>query len=242
MLTEEDLAELCHRHGLSEFAIATVCHVRKSDPSRNVSSGTKNVATHYASRKMGRVIKAEARRTELAALYEWDHDKTTHEFYDQPPMIKKIHDRGNGRTGATRYTPDFFILADDFVGWVECKAESWLLQCERSDNPDYFRDEHGVWRCPSAETYANGEGLGFRVRSSRESDPFVTQNIADLSDYYDPACPRTTTEQLDTVWTLMGDAGWCWLRDLISVEGGLSADTIFKMIADELLHVNPIAT
>lgn len=238
MLTEEELAELCHRHGLSDFAIATVRHVRESDPSRNVSSGTKNVATHYASRKMGRVIKAEARRTELAALYEWDHDKTTHEFYDQPPMIKKIHDRGNGRTSATRYTPDFFILSDDFIGWVECKAESWLLERETAANPDYVRDESGNWRCPSAETYANGKGLGFRVRSSRESDPIVTQNIADLSDYYDPACPATTPEQLELTWKLMGDAGWCWLRDLVASNEVLSADTVFKMIADELLHVD----
>ena len=238
MLTEEDLAELCHRHGLSDFAVATVRHVRESDPSRNVSSGTQNVATHYASRKMGVVIKAEARSTELAAVYEWDHDKITHEFYDQPPAIKKIHDRGNGRTSATRYTPDYFRLADDFIGWEECKAEGWLLERERSENPDYFRDEHGVWRCPSAETYAHSVGLGFRVRSSRESDPIVTQNIADLSDYYDPACPPTTPEQLQDAWALMGDAGWCWLRDMISGEGALSADAVFKMIADELLHVD----
>lgn len=238
MLTEEELAELCHQHELSDFAIATVRHVRASDPSRNVSSGAKNVATHYASRKMGRVIKAEARSTELAALYEWDHDKTTHEFYDQPPAIKKIHDRGNGRTSATRYTPDYFRLAEDFIGWVECKAENWLLERERSENPDYFRDEHGVWRCPSAEAYAESVGLGFRVRSSRESDPIVTQNIADLSDYYDPSCPPTTPAQLQAAWGLMGDAGWCWLRDMISGEGALSADAVFKMIADELLHVD----
>ncbi len=238
MLTEEDLAELCYRHSLSDFAIATVRRVRESDPSRNVSSGTKNVATHYSSRKMGRVIKAEARRTELAALYEWDHDKTTHEFYDQPPSIKKIHDRGNGRTSGTRYTPDYFILSDDFIGWVECKAERWLLEREKAENPDYFRDEEGNWRCPPAETYANQEGLEFRVRSSRESDPIITQNIADLSDYYDPACPVTTPQQLALAQELMGEAGWCWLRDLVASHEALSADSVFKMIADELLHVD----
>lgn len=238
MLTEEELFELCSRHRLSAFAIATVRTIRTSEPSRNVNSGIKNVATHYASRKMGRVIKAEARRTELAALYEWDHDKTTHEFYDQPPMIKKIHDRGNGRTGATRYTPDYFILTDDFIGWVECKAESWLLEREKTDNPDYFRDVDGNWRCPSAEAYAHGEGLQFQVRSSRESDPIVTQNIADLSDYYDSSCPVTTPEQLEIAWKLMGVAGWCWLRDLVTSDLALSADAVFKMIADELLHVD----
>ncbi|MDO8770096.1 MAG: hypothetical protein Q7K57_15615, partial [Burkholderiaceae bacterium] len=91
MLTEEELADLCRQHRLSDFAIATVRTIRKSLPSRIVRSGTHNVVTHYASRKMGCVIKAEARQTELAAIYEWDHDKRTYEFYDQPPQIKKIH-------------------------------------------------------------------------------------------------------------------------------------------------------
>lgn len=238
MLTEKELVELCRKHRLSEFAIATVRHVRESEPSRNVSSGSHNVATHYASRKMGCVIKAEARRTELAAIYEWDHDKTTYEFYDQPPRIKKIHDVGDGRNRSTSYTPDFFILAEDFIGWVECKPEGWLLEKEQEPNPPYIRDEQGQWRCPPAEAYAQSVGLSFAVRSSYESDPIITQNIADLSDYYHPDCPPPTEEQLQSAQQLMGDAGWCWLRDLISNDAGLSVDTIFKMIADELLHVD----
>lgn len=238
MLTETELAALCRKHGLSDFAVATVRHIRQSEPSRIVRSRTHNVATHYASRKMGCVIKAEARRTELAAIYEWDHDKTTYEFYDQPPQIKKLYFRGDGRSYGTSYTPDFFRLAEDFIGWVECKPEGWLRAQADKPNAQYILDEQGRWRCPAAEAYADSVGLGFVVRSSAESDPIVTQNIADLSDYYRDNCPIPIKDQLAVALALLGDVGWCWLRDLLANDRGLSADAIFKLIADEQLHVD----
>lgn len=237
MLNESELAELCRERKLSDFAIATIRRVRESPPSRIVRSGTHNIVTHYASRKMGCVIKAEAARTELAAIYHWDHDKTTYEFYDQPPAIKKIHLRANGKTTSHLYTPDFFVLADDFIGWVECKAEDWLKNQLDRPSPHYVRDSEGRWRCPSAERYAQSVGLGFAVRSSAESDPITIQNIADLSDYYREDCPIPSKAELARVREFMGSGGWCWLRDLLANEQGLSADTIFKMIADEELHV-----
>lgn len=238
MLTETELVALCRKHGLDDCATATVRHIRQSEPSRIVRSGTHNVATHYASRKMGCVIKAEARRTELAAIYEWDHDKTTYEFYDQPPQIKKIHTRNDGRHYGTSYTPDFFLIAEDFIGWVECKPEDWLQAQAEKPNAQYALDEQGHWRCPAAETYADSVGLGFVVRSSDESDPIVTQNIADLSDYYRDDCPIPTEEQLTLAQALLGEVGWCWLRDLLPNDAGLSADAIFKLIADEQLHID----
>jgi len=238
MLTETELADLCRQHHLSEHAVAAIRHIRTSLPSRILRSGTHNVVTHYASRKMGCVIKAEARRTELAAIYEWDHDKVTHEFYDQPPPIKKIHLREDGRTFGTSYTPDFFRIAEDFIGWVECKAEGWLREQESEPSRQYVKDEHGVWRCPSAERYARSVGLDFAVRSSAESDPVVTQNISDLSDYFREDCPAPTKEELRRAQEYMGDVGWCWLRDLLANDLGLSADTIFKLIANEKVHVD----
>lgn len=238
MLTKDELNQLCRTRGLSDFAIATINQIRISLPSRIVRSGTHNVMTHYASRKMGCVIKAEARRTELAVIYEWDHDDTTYEFYDQPPQIKKLHVSKGGRRYGTSYTSDFFRIAENFIGWVECKPEGWLVGQVDKPNAQYVRDEQGHWRCPSAEAYAESVGLDFVVRSSAESDPIVTQNISDLSDYYWDDCPSASKEELLTAQNLLGDAGWAWLRDLLANEAGLSADAIFKMIADEQLFVD----
>ena len=58
MLTETELLELCHQRHLSDEAVAAIHHIRQSPPSRIVRSGVRNVVTHYASRKMGCVIKA----------------------------------------------------------------------------------------------------------------------------------------------------------------------------------------
>lgn len=238
MLSDTELRELCQRRQLGQEAVAVIHHVRQSPPSRVVRSGTGNLVTNYASHKMGCVIKAEAKRTELAAIYEWDHDKVTYEFYDQPPPIKKIRKSQAGKVYGTNYTPDFFRIAEDFIGWVECKSENDLEKLAALPSPDYVRDEHGAWRCPSAEEYAAQQGLEFCVRSTAETDPIVIQNIADLSDYYRKECPRPTEEELKQAETLMGRDGWCWLRDLLSNDCGLSADRIFKLIADEKLHVD----
>lgn len=238
MLTEDELLELCQRHELTESAVATVRTIREADPSRNVRSGTHNVVTHFASRKMGCVIKAEARSTELAAIYRWDHDEDTYEFYDQPPRIKKISISVDGRHGGTSYTPDFFVLARHFVGWVECKEESWLLKAAGEEVPKYFRDEQGKWRCPAAEAYAVSVGLDFAVVSSAEFDPIVTQNISDLSDYYRADCPPASEQALGQAQELLGSAGWCWLRDLLQADEGLPADTVYKLIADQKLFVD----
>nr|WP_295784111.1 Mu transposase C-terminal domain-containing protein [Rhodoferax sp.] len=238
MLTEEQIVDLCDKHNLSQFAVATIRNVRSSDPSRNVHSGTRNVATHFASRKMGCVVKAEARSTELSTLFAWEHDPSVHEFYDQPPTIKKIRVDGKGRERSSMYTPDFFVLADDFIGWVECKEERWLLSQAADTAPDYIRDENGCWRCPSAERYAETTGLGFRVRSSAESDPIVTQNLSDLSDYFRTDCPGATASDLELVQKLMGEFGWCWLRDLLQNKEGPKADAIYKMIVDDQVAVD----
>ncbi|EYC52950.1 hypothetical protein AZ34_14555 [Hylemonella gracilis str. Niagara R] len=237
MSSQEQLADLFRRRRLSADAIAMIQHIRQSPPSRILRSGTHNVVTHYTSRKMGCVIKAEARRTELAAIFQWDHDDVTHEFYDQPPAIKKIHDLGNGRTKSHLYTPDFFRIAEDFVGWVECKPENWLQEQAASPSPQYIRDKTGTWRCPAAERFAHEFGLDFAVRTSAESDPIVVQNISDLSDYYREDCPEPTIAQLKQIQEAMRD-GWCWLRDLLTCGEGPMADAIYKLIADEKLHVD----
>lgn len=242
MLTEDELLDLCQRHQLTEFAVATVRNIRGSDPSRNVRSGTHNVVTHYASRKMGFVVKAEARSTELAALFHWDHDSDTYEFYDQPPRIKKIHTTAQGRVRATSYTPDFFVIAKHFVGWVECKEESWLFNAAQLEEPQYMRDPEGKWRCPAAEAYAQEQGLKFAVMSSADYSAVLIQNISDLSDYYRPDCPPVGEASLAQADKLLADSGWCWLRDLLNNDVGLKADEIFKMIADEQVFVDLSAT
>lgn len=237
MLNDENLDKLFLDHGLLPIAIATIKHIRSCDPSRPIRSGQHNVATHYASQKMGCVIKAEASSTELAATYKWDHDNETYEYWDQPPWIKKFHDPSTGRPRATRYTPDFFRLSRNFIGWVECKTLEYLVSQLSGPFPQYILDD-GIWRCPAAEHYAETVGLGFQMCVAYPGDKIITANIVGLSDYYRLDCPPPTEWDLQKAHSVMGSSGWCWLRDLQHNECDLSVDSINKLIADELVHVD----
>lgn len=223
---------------LSPEARAAVQHIRKQQPSRKTRSGTHNVATRYASRKMGCVIQAEAQSTELAAVYEWDHDQQTAEFYDQPPAINKIFIKRNGKQAACAYTPDYFLIQKGFIGWVECKAEEWLRTRSLAKPEEYYLDENGVWRCPPAERYAESVGLRFLVRSTAESDPIVTKNIADFSDYWDERCPEPPENEAALVRAQFHAESFLWLQDLLALAPAVSADTIYSMIAREELFVD----
>jgi hypothetical protein len=88
MFKNSDFAEWCERNNLSESARKLIELIRDSDPSRHVQSGRGNVSGRYPSKKMGRTIQFESHRNELAAIFEYEHDKTVCEFYDQPSRIK----------------------------------------------------------------------------------------------------------------------------------------------------------
>src|SRR3954447_25910923 len=117
MLSAHELARLCERLGLSPEARAIVDTIRSSPPTRRVRSAAGNVSVRYPSRKMGVTSQAESHRSELAGLYEYEHDPATLEFYDQPPPIKLVYQAANGRRVGVRHTPDYFVIRADAVGW-----------------------------------------------------------------------------------------------------------------------------
>lgn len=237
MLNTNELAEYFDRHNLSPLARQMIERVRSSPPSRRVKSGTHNVACRYASRKMGGVIQAESHRNELPAVIGWEFDSSTHEYYDQPPRIKVSYVGANGRRHAHLMTPDFFLLQDDFVGWVECKTEEWLQARAREGSTFYVADGPGRWRCPPGEEYAASYGLAFKIRSSAETNWTVVRNAEFLADYLDERTPPADKDQTSRVMAVLDGQAWIRLKDLLEADHGASTDTIYKMIADGLLFI-----
>src|SRR6266851_2708820 len=119
MLAAHELARLCERLGLSAEARVVIESMRSSPPARRVRSAAGNVSVRYPSRKMGVTIQAESHHVELAAVYEYEHDAQTLEFYDQPPPIKLVYESKNGRQVGVWHTPDYFVLRTDAAGWEE---------------------------------------------------------------------------------------------------------------------------
>lgn len=236
MLDEAELETYFMRHNLSATARQVVRKVRSSPPTRRVKSGHSNVACRFASRKMGMTIQAESHRNELPAVVTWDADNVTHEFYDQPLKVKLRYRAKNGRWVNHLATPDFFLLQEGFTGWVECKTEEWLEARATEGSELYVRDASGCWRCPPGENYAVELGLGFRVRSSAETNWNRCRNIEFLADYLDERCPSAQPDRIAHVHEVMDTQAWTPLKQLI--DAGCDADTVYKMVADGLLHVD----
>ena len=211
-------------------------HIRCSDPSRRTVSGMYNVACRYPSKKMGCVIQAESHHNELGALYEWDHDCVTHEFYDQPPKIKLSYQKINDKKVTVLHTPDFFILADGYTGWVECKTVEKLIKLSVSQPERYIRDEMGNWRCPPGEVYAAQYGLRYKLRSSAVNDWTLIRNLIFFSDYFDADCVLPTDHQLEIAMDIFKQNPWINLIDLIRADENLPADAIYKMIVDGQIY------
>jgi len=237
VLNDDELNTYMERLGLSEEARQVIRAIRTSEPSRNVKSGKGNVASRFASEKIGLTIQAESHTVELAAVYDWEHDPDVLEFWDQPPRIKVSGERG-GRKHAWRITTDYFVLHKDWAGWVECKAESYLLRHEAPEHGWFVRRDDGRWAFPPGEAYAAEVGLRFFVRSSAETDWVSLRNQLLLADYRAKNCPTIKASDRRAALGKLAEQPWWILRDFIHAEPPVPADVALKLIADGLIYVD----
>lgn len=236
MLTQEKLEALMIRRGLSQQARAVVERIRSEQPSRRVQSGSGNVACRYASKKMGCVIQAESHTCELPAIILWEHHEEVYEFYDQCPKIRLSHIDGNGVRRGYNTTPDFFVIAENFIGWVECKTESWLHQKIRESNVYSYSDQK--WRCPPGEEFAARYGLNFSVWVDTSVNQIFLGNIQFLSDFLDVDAPSVSPKMEREILDSFGSCNSILLKDLISNFDGIRSGAIYKLIADRKLFFN----
>lgn len=234
MLSTDELIAYFERNKLSAASINVIQRIRNSDPERRVSSGANNVACHYASKKMGFTIQAESHKNELAAVVGWEFDDRTYEIYDQPQKLKFSYIGKNGRTVSYQSTPDFFLLQEDFAGWVECKPEDELQKIAETGSKLFIKDEQGKWRCPAGEAAAAEFGLKFIVRSSAENNVTFLRNLDFLADYFDESCPPISESNVDAVYQAFSESAWSNLKSLI--DAGLDVNVIYKMLADQRLY------
>lgn len=230
MLSENQLLQLFMQQDIPLTGRKIVETIRASDPVRRVGGGTHNVITRFASKKMGCVIQAESHKGELPALYEWEHDPNTHEFYDQPSQVKLAYRASNGKQVSHLSTPDFFVIQEQWIGWVECKPEEELRKNHEAGSERYLPDGNGGWRCPPGEVFASQFGLGFQVRSDKDTNWMLVRNLEFLSDYLSPDCPLPGEETRLAIQQAFGPERWMLLRSLLGYEG-VSADAVYALVA-----------
>jgi transposase InsO family protein len=238
MLTEGEIKRLMARLDVTAEGQSMVMRIRGSNPSRNVGSKMNNVACRYPSRKMGLTIQAESHTNELAAIYHWEHDANTYEFYDQPGQIKLRYRSASGKPTAHLTTPDYFVIQANYIGWVECKPEEWLEKRRKEGCTLFEFSPTDGWISMPGENYAREFGLGFKVRSSSENSPIYTRNLKFLSDYWNTALPQDYAARVAAIRALFKGQN-CWqLTELLSKCGPDQADIVFAAITRDDLYVD----
>src|SRR6266542_4120665 len=240
MLTQNEFELWCERLKFSPETRVLVSRIRASEPSRRVKSAAGNVSGRYPSRKMGCTIQFESHRNELAAILEFEHSHTIHEYYDQPPAIKLNYRSKSGRALGVMHTPDFFVIEDEGAGWIECKTEEDLIRLAQGQPARYERGEGRRWRCPPGEEYAARYGLSYRLKSSAEIDWRFQRNVLFMEDYLRAEVLEICEETVVCFQSLVAANPGITLADLLTfaAQHGLASDLLYILLATDRLYVD----
>jgi len=222
---------------LSKSAIALIRSVRESPPSRRVQ-GRRSVRGRYPSFKVGKTIQFESHTCELPALLEFERDSDVVEFYDQPGAFTLRYEGASGRKHGELHYPDFLVLRQDRVEWVECKPEDKLVKLAEESPKRYVCEEDGSWRCPPAEAYAAKFGFSYRIRSSFENDPILDRNLIFLGDYFDSRCPPPPKALIEQTVAHLREHQGITAAELRAAIRELTVDELSAMIARSIVYVD----
>ena len=237
MLSPEAFAQWCQRLGLSEEARTIITRIRTSPPSRRVQGRAGNVSGQYPSRKMGFGIQFESRHNELAAITLMEHDPTVLEYYDQPERITLTY-QGPQKRVSVRHTPDFFVLREDSVGWMECKTEDALLRFAEQHSQRYVQANDGTWTCPPGIAYAQTVGLSYWLRSSYETNQVYFENLRFLEEYLIGTHAVVHPETVTAIRSLAMHQPGMSLRDLLGRLGRATADDVYVLLITDQLYID----
>lgn len=231
MLSEEDVEELLERHLLPELGRARVRWIRTNAPVRRTEGGRKASKVRYVSKKMPFVLEAEAFNTEYAALATYDRDEDTLEIYNQPTHLRLRYVNRNGRKVAPDITPDLFLIRRDGCVFVECKTEDELHKLAAKEPNRYQLDKDGRWRSPPAEEAACQLGCEFWIRSTRDNNWHLIENMEFLDDFFPDVCIPAETSSADVIRAFFKAKPWATVTELIKGELRADADTLYGLIA-----------
>lgn len=239
MLSEDEVVEKCAQAGVSEKGIEIVLSIRSSPPARRVKSSASLRSSTYifASKKMGHTVQAESLSIELPAIYKHEFDRSVIEYYDQPSeRIFLEYKSKSGRKVKAASTADFFVFADDFIGWEEWKPLERLVElAESRPGRITFDESTGRYRCPPAEAYAEALGLSFRLRTEQDLNYRLTENLRFLSDYWQAA--ETEQPPSGLMKEVFGKCRWLRLSEILNSQA-IEADALYTMLVNQAVYVD----
>jgi transposase InsO family protein len=240
-MSDDEIELLCLNLKLDRPAVDIINKIRSSPPVRLVRGGRNNVRGRYPSQMMGVTIQFESHKCELPFIYGFEYvEHDVREYYDQPYTFAITYTNHKGRRVTVPYTPDFFVIRDADLEFVECKTEDELRQISK-DRPGFFvLGADGQWHCPPAEEALAQYGFRHRVLSSAEIDLTLYNNALFLEDYLHVNTPPVSHQISSGVLQTVKVAGRVTLDELLNLTFTISgtADDIYTLIAQCDLYVD----
>lgn len=224
----ENIDSFLQEKGYKDETIVGIKNIRNSEPARRVRSNGKNVPGTYPSKKMGMSIQFESHTLELAGILEKEFDSNVLEYYDQPPSFI-INYEINGKNRGHRYTPDFFVISEKWIGWEEWKKEEDLINLSIKSPTRYHLDEEGNWRCPPAEIYAEKYGLSFKIRTSKDLNWTYIRNVKFLEDYLKDEHLNINKTIKNNIYQIVAKKPGITIREFLELENvNIQADDLYS--------------
>ncbi|WP_411953782.1 TnsA endonuclease N-terminal domain-containing protein [Alkalibacillus sp. S2W] len=227
----QDFDNWAYKKGIDKEVVQYInTNIRSVEPARRVQAGVKNVSGTYPSQKMGVSIQYESYKVELPAIIEKEYDDKVYEYYDQPNEMMVPYTDKRGRLSKRKYTPDFFVISDEFIGWEEWKTEQELYKIVEKNPNLYKKDTDGKWHFIPGETFAQEKGLAFRVRTDQEINMTFQNNMLFLEDYF--RYPNMIWEELElAIKTIVRAKPGISVLELLEFEDQkFSSDDIYQLI------------
>jgi putative transposase len=196
---------------------------------------------------MGVTIQFESHTCELPVIYKLEYPQEydreyidVREYYDQPYRFTLEYKNEKGRKVWVTYTPDFFVVSDTTLEFIECKTEEELHVLAKKKPWMYKLGKDGRWHCPPAEKALKAYGFRHKIISSAEIDRTLYNNILFIEDYLDINTPPVSSAMRDMVATMVGNVGCITLAELLdlTLRAGGTADDIYTLIATGGLYVD----
>jgi putative transposase len=105
-----------------------------------------------------------------------------------------------------------------------------LSAARRGGRDRFQRQADGTWRSPPAELAAAEFGCKFEIRSSRQNNWVLLENMELLKDYYVGTPHEIKCESRQLLKQKMQSQSWISTFDLIHVEPAISADDLYLQI------------
>ncbi len=213
---------------------------RANAPVRKVQSSGRNVVTHYASRKMNRLVSLESRHVEFPAAILYEHDHSVLEYYPQAVELDLwLESDDSTEKYRLQHTVDFLAITEDRIYLDEWRKDDRLKRIMEKQ-PGRYRFDGTRWSFPALEAELAKKGITYRLRAASELPGYRADNLRFLSDYLRVKTPQVGEQPLATMMRLLNETPVWNLIDLIGAgladHDSFTSDDIYMAIAGGYVH------